>query len=184
MSMMKLILRADVDFLGRLGDIVTVKPGYGRNYLIPQGLAMSATESNLKVFGQERNKLQHKIDAIRFQAKSLAEKIEAVEVVIPVRVGEFDKLYGSVTRSTILDALTKVLGEAAEGLDRRMILLDDPIRSLGEHKTPIKLHPDVTVELTVKVVRHDLSGVGEVTPAVAETPAEAAAEADAAVESA
>ena len=94
---MKLILRADVDTLGRLGDIVTVKAGYGRNYLIPQGMAKPATKANLKAFELERRKLQEQADSLRTQAEGLAERIAATPVTIEVRVGEGDKLYGSVT---------------------------------------------------------------------------------------
>jgi large subunit ribosomal protein L9 len=170
---LKLILRADVDNLGRLGDIVTVKPGYGRNYLIPQGLAMPATGANLKVFEVERKKLQHKIDAIRGAAQSIADKIKAVALSIPVRVGEGDKLYGSVTRAGIAQALNKAMGvadDAENAVDRRKILLEEPIRALGEYTISIKLHPDVTVEMTCKVVRAD----AEVAKAASPAPAEAA----------
>ena len=102
---MKLILRADVENLGSLGDVVNVKPGYGRNYLLPFGLAMVATDANLKQFETERKKLQALMDAQRAEARTLAEKIEALEVVIPMHVGENDKLYGSVTSTIIGDAL-------------------------------------------------------------------------------
>ena len=87
---MKLILRADVENLGVLGDIVEVKAGYGRNYLVPQGLAMVATASNMKVFELERKKLTDKMEKVRSEAQSLAEKLEAAEVIIEVRVGEND----------------------------------------------------------------------------------------------
>ena len=94
---MKLILRADVENLGNLGDVVNVKPGYGRNFLLPQGLAMVASEANLKVFEQERKKLQARMDALRADAQGVQARLEALEVVIPMHVGENDKLYGSVT---------------------------------------------------------------------------------------
>jgi large subunit ribosomal protein L9 len=147
---MKVILRADVDNLGRLGKIVKVKPGYGRNYLIPKGLAMEATGSNLKVFESERKKLQTQVDTVRSQAQGMADKLSGAKVVIPVRVGEGDKLYGSVTTSTIGDALT----EMGIDLDRKRIVLDDPIRALGEYTIKVRLHPDVKAELRVAVVRH------------------------------
>jgi large subunit ribosomal protein L9 len=147
---MKVILRADVDNLGRLGKIVKVKPGYGRNYLLPKGLAMEATESNLKVFESERKKLQTQVDTVRSQAQGLADKLSGTKVVIPVRVGEGDKLYGSVTTSTIGDALT----EMGIDLDRKRIVLDEPIRALGEYTIKVRLHPDVKAELSVAVVRH------------------------------
>ncbi len=146
---MKIILRADVDNLGALGDEVAVKPGYARNYLIPQGLAMPATESNRKQFELESKKLQAKADAARGGAEALAAKINGAKVVIEVRVGEGDKLYGSVTAGNIADVL------AAQGieLDKRKIQLDQPIRSTGEYTIDVRLHPQVRAELNVSVVR-------------------------------
>jgi len=151
---MKLILRADVDNLGRLGDLVTVKPGYGRNFLIPQGFAMLATEGNRKRFELERKKLQANMEALRSQAQSLADRIASVTLNMPVRVGEGNKLYGSVTRGAIAEAL-KVATAGAVEIDRRKIILEEPFRSLGEFSVPVKLHADVQVELKVNVVRHD-----------------------------
>lgn len=148
---MKLILRADVDHLGRLGDIVNVKPGYGRNYLVPQGLAMSVTEGNIKAFELERKKLQAEMDALKAAAEDTAAKLAEAEVIIRVRVGEGDKLYGSVTSSNIVDALAEMGIE----LDRKKIVLADPIRALGLFVLPVKLHADVPCELKVGVVRHD-----------------------------
>ncbi|MBT8762984.1 50S ribosomal protein L9 [Desulfohalobiaceae bacterium Ax17] len=147
---MRVILRADIDNLGRLGDVVDVRPGYARNYLVPQGLAMPATKANLNAFELERKKLQQKMDAIRFAAQELADKLSATEVVIPVRVGENDKLYGSVTSTNIANALAEMGLE----VDRRKIKLDDSIRSLGEYEVEIKLHPDVMAQVKVKVVKH------------------------------
>lgn len=175
---MKLILRSDVDNLGRLGDTVTVKPGYGRNYLIPQGLAMLATDSNMRVFNQERNKLEAHMKKIRDAAASLAQRIEGAEVLIKVRTGEGDKLYGSVTRTMIGDALTEILGEAL--VDKKKILLDEPLRALGEYAVPVKLHTDVVVDLAVKVVRPDGTGL----EVAAEEEAEEAAESEEATEEA
>ena len=147
---MKVILRADVDNLGRLGDIVAVRPGYGRNYLLPQGLASMATPGNLKVFEQERRKLQAMNDAVKAEAAALAAKIEAAKVVIEVRVGDGDKLYGSVTSSQI----GAILEEQGVEVDRRKIQLEDGIRSLGEYVIDVKLHPEVVAKLTVNVVKH------------------------------
>jgi len=147
---MKVILRADVDNLGRLGDIVAVRPGYGRNYLLPQGLASLATPGNLKVFEQERRKLQAMNDAIKAEASALAAKIEAAKVVIEVRVGDGDKLYGSVTSSQI----GAILAEQGVDIDRRKLQLEDGIRSLGEYVIDVKLHPEVVAKLTVNVIKH------------------------------
>lgn len=165
---MKLILRADVDSLGRLGEIVTVKPGYGRNYLVPQGMAMPATEANQKQFELERKKLQVKADALKGEALSLAERIAATPVSITVRVGEGDKLYGAVTATHIGDALA----EAGVDIDRRKIVMSEPIRSLGEFDIEIKLHPDVRGELKLTVVKHVRPGEeAEEAPAAEEAEA-------------
>lgn len=145
---MKVILRTDVENLGRLGDLVQVRPGYGRNYLLPQGFAMLATPANLKVFELERKKLEAKTEALRSAASSLANKIAANPVTIAMRVGDNDKLYGSVTAVMIADAL------AAQGIeiDRRRILLDAPIRALGEYTIRVRLHANVIADLALSVV--------------------------------
>lgn len=148
MAGMKVILRADIENLGTLGDVVTVKAGYGRNYLLPQGLAMLATGSNLKVFELERRKLQAKMDALRAEASGLAERINAAELSITMRVGDNDKLYGSVTTSMIAGRLA----EQGIEIDRHRILLDAPIRTLGEFDVRVRLHADVSATLKLKVV--------------------------------
>jgi len=149
MAAMKLILRVDMENLGKLGDVVAVKPGYGRNYLIPQGMAMRATPSNLKVFELERRKLQAKMDSLRSDAEVLASKVAAVTVAIEVRVGDGDKLYGSVTSAMIADNLE------SQGIvvDRKKIVLDEAIRTLGVHEVPVKLHAGVTTNIRVMVCR-------------------------------
>ena len=145
---MKLILRADVENLGSLGDVVEVKPGYGRNFLLPQGLAMVASQANLKVFEQERNKLQARMDSLRGEAQEIQARLEALEVVITMHVGDNDKLYGSVTTTIIGDAIAAL----GVDVDRRRILMDAPIRTLGEHPVRIRLHPSVIAVVPVKVV--------------------------------
>ena len=173
---MKLILRADVENLGNLGDVVEVRPGSGRNYLLPQGLAMVASPANLKVFEQERNKLQARMDALRAEARGLAARLEALNVVIPMHVGENDKLYGSVTSTIIGDAIA---GQGLE-VDRRRILMDAPIRSLGEHPVRVRLHADVIALVPVTVVSDHQPEVTE--EAVAEAAAEAVEVAEAVAE--
>ena len=169
---MKVILRADVENLGRLGEVVEVKPGYGRNFLLPQGFAMLATSSNLKVFELERKKLQARMDELRTAATGLSGRIEAAEVVIAMRVGDNDKLYGSVTSSMIATQLE----EQGIEVDRHRILLDSPIRILGEYDVRIRLHAGIVAKLKVKVVPEErVSNDGA-------KPAEAAAEAPAAAE--
>ena len=145
---MKVILRTDVENLGKLGDTVEVKPGYGRNYLLPQGYAMLATPANLKVFELERKKLQIKTEALRGAAASLADQIARTPVVIAMRVGDNDKLYGSVTSALIAEEL---LAKGVD-VDRRRILLDSPIRALGEYTVRVRLHADVVAELVLTVV--------------------------------
>jgi large subunit ribosomal protein L9 len=144
---MKIILRADVENLGRLGDVVSVKNGYGRNYLLPQGLAMPASPANLKVFELERKKLQAKMDALRASAAGMASRLQGYAVRIEMRVGENDKLYGSVTNTLICDSLRA----AGMEIDRRRILLDTPIRTVGEHPVRVRLHADVMATLNVVV---------------------------------
>lgn len=168
---MKLILRADVENLGNLGDVVDVKPGYGRNYLLPQGLAMVASDANLKAFELERKKLQARMDALRAEAQGVQAQLEALEVVIPMHVGDNDKLYGSVTSTIIGDALA-ALGVT---VDRRRILMDAPIRTLGEHPVRIRLHANVMAVVPIKVISdHQPAADAEATPApetsAADTP--------------
>ena len=146
---MQLILRADVENLGRLGDTVSVKPGYGRNYLIPQGLAMQASESNLRRFENERKKLQAKRDALAAAAQTLVDKLAATPLTIEVRVGEGDKLYGSVTSGIIADRLA----EAGVEIDRKKIVLAEPIRALGHYDVEVKLLPDLRGVVSVTVMR-------------------------------
>ncbi len=147
---MRVILRTDIEKLGNLGDVVEVRPGYARNYLIPKGLAMLATEGNIKRFENERRKLEEKLNAERFRAKELAEKLESLKLTIPVRVGEGDKLYGSVTSSNI----SQILKEEGFDIDRKKIGLEKAIRSLGEYEIPVKLYPGVVATLKVAVVRY------------------------------
>jgi large subunit ribosomal protein L9 len=145
---MKVILRSDVENLGRLGDIVEVKAGYGRNYLLPQGHAMPASAANLKIFELERKKLRAKADALRGEAATLAEKITREGLRIAMRVGDNVKLYGSVTSAMIAESL------AARGIDvdRRRILLDAPVRTLGDYTVRVRLHAEVVAELALSVI--------------------------------
>ena len=167
---MQVILRADIENLGSLGDVVTVKPGYGRNFLLPQGMAMPATKANLKVFELERKKLQAEMDALRSAAGELGDRIKKADIAITMRVGENDKLYGSVTSAVIADAL------AAKGveIDRRRIILDAPIRTLGVFPVRVRLHADVVAEFSIKVLPEEHHYEEEPAPAVkpaAEAPA-------------
>ena len=169
---MQVILRADVENLGRLGEVVTVKPGYGRNFLLPQGMAMAASKANLKAFELERKKLQAHMDELRAQAGTLGDRIKATDITITMRVGENDKLYGSVTSSIIADALV----EKGIEIDRRRILIDAPIRTIGKFPVRVRLHADVVTDFTVTVAPEERNYE---TGAVSAAP-EAAAEAEAA----
>lgn len=166
---MKVILRADVENLGTLGDVVDVRPGYGRNYLLPQGIAMLVSEGNLKVFELERKKLEARMAEVRAAAASLGDKISATPVKIVMRVGENDKLYGSVTTQMIAECLA----EQGIEVDRRRILLDGPIRTLGQHTVRVRLHADMLAELVVNVEAEERFDEEEVRPV--ETAPESAA---------
>lgn len=154
---MKIILRTDIENVGKLGEIVDVKPGFARNYLIPKQLAMLATDSNLKLFEQQRRQLQEKLDQARFAAMDLAQKLEQVTLEIEVRVGENDKLYGSVTSAQIAEGLSE-LGFA---IDRKKIELDQPIRSLGEYEVGVRVYPEVCPKIKVVVKRHADQDAGQ-----------------------
>jgi large subunit ribosomal protein L9 len=145
---MEVILKEHVEHLGRRGEIVKVADGYARNYLLPRKLALAVTEENKRQIERERAKADAREAEEIQQAQALAARLEAVEVSIARRVGENDTLYGSVTSGDIADAL------AARDLpiDRRRIQLAEPLKTLGEHAVPVKLHRDVTATLKVKVV--------------------------------
>jgi len=146
---MRLILKSEVPQLGSAGDLVVVKPGYGRNFLIPRGLAIPASEGSVKQLEHQ----QRIADAIRRKqlsgAEALAEKISNTAISIRREAGEDEKLFGSVTKRDIVEAL------AAEGieLDRRAIQLDDNLRAIGLFTIPVRLHRDVSANLRVYVIR-------------------------------
>jgi large subunit ribosomal protein L9 len=144
---MKVILNDDVKGLGRRGDMVTVKPGYARNFLLPKELAFPATPGNLKRIEQEKHRYDARMAKDKDQAEQIARSIEGLRIVLKKKAGEHDALYGSVTSSDLAEAL------AAKGVtvDKRRIDLEEPIKRLGEHTVHVKLHRDVTVGLTVEV---------------------------------
>jgi large subunit ribosomal protein L9 len=145
---MEVILREDVDKLGRRGEIVTVADGYARNYLLPQKLALAGTERNKKWIKHEHVKFEAREVEVRKIAEALAERIKSLEIVISRKVGETEALYGSVTTADIAEAL------AAKGVevDRRRLQLDEPIRKIGETDVPVKLHREVAGHVKVRVV--------------------------------
>jgi large subunit ribosomal protein L9 len=146
---MEVILRETVDNLGRRGEIVKVADGYARNYLLPRKLALPATEGNKKHVERERRIVEARESEEKGQADAMGARIAAVDITIARRVGETEALYGSVTSGDIADYLRTKGFE----IDRRKLILPEPIKTIGEHSVPLKLHRDVTVPLKVKVVK-------------------------------
>ena len=148
---MEVILREDIEKLGSRGQVVKVASGYARNFLLPKRLAVAATESNKKIVEQERQAHLRKEAKLQGEAQDLAKMMTGVSVTITQKAGENDQLFGSVTSKDVADAL------AAKGfnIDRRKVQLDEPIKQLGEFKVPVKLHKDVTAEITVVVAKEE-----------------------------
>ncbi|WP_420439125.1 50S ribosomal protein L9 [Candidatus Palauibacter sp.] len=146
--MVEVILRKDIADLGLAGEMVNVRPGYARNYLIPQGMALVATEGNRKRFEEERRQVEESAEREREAAQALAGELEGRTMSFVRRASEGGRLFGSVTAADIADELEK------EGLsvDRRAIRLDDPIKDLGEHEVPVRLHMDIEPSVKVSVV--------------------------------
>ena len=148
---MKVILKEDIPKLGSMGETVKVAPGYGRNYLIPQGKAVLATSKNLKELEHQRQLILRKVELVRKDAESFAEKFRGLTLTLARKVLEEDKIYGSVSVGDI----SKALEEAGVEIERKMIKLTEPIKSVGAFQVPVKVHADVTAELTVQVVKEE-----------------------------
>ncbi|MBE7414655.1 MAG: 50S ribosomal protein L9 [Deltaproteobacteria bacterium] len=148
---MRVILKKDMDNLGAFGDVVKVAPGYARNYLIPQGIAAEASRSNLRQFEAEKEAHLRKLQAKRDKAESLKARLDAVSLSFTRKTSEEEKLFGSVTVHDIEEGLK------AQGFEfeRKDIVLDEPIKSLGEHAVKIKLHPGVSAEIKVSVLKEE-----------------------------
>lgn len=146
---MQIILRHAIENLGKPGDVVTVSPGYARNYLLPRGFAYEATPGNLKRIAQERARLEAAENERRDAAQQLASKLEAVQLTFSARVGEEGKLFGSVTAADIEQQLK------AQGfqIEKRQIDLHDPIKTLGVFSVPVRLHAEVKPEIRVWVIK-------------------------------
>jgi large subunit ribosomal protein L9 len=146
---MQVILRQGIENLGKPGDVVSVRAGYARNYLLPHGLAYEATPGNLKRIAQERSRLEAAENARRDAAQGIAAQLEQVSLTFSARVGEEGKLFGSVTAADIQQQLD------AQGLhvERRQIDLHEPIKALGVYKVPVRLHADVKPEIRVWVIK-------------------------------
>ena len=148
---MEVILREDVEKVGNRGDLVKVAAGYARNFLLPRRLAVPATDANRKIVEQERQAHLRKEAKLKSESEDLAKLLNGVSVIIAQKAGENDQLFGSVTSKDITDAL------AAKHftIDRRKVHLDEPIKQLGEFKIPVRLHKDVTAEVTVQGVKEE-----------------------------
>jgi len=146
---MKVILRKNFDQLGKVGDTVSVKDGYARNFLIPRQIAYQATKGNILSLEEEKKQIKKKEAKELDAAQSLAANIEKVSVTIPVTVGEEDKIFGTVTTQMIADSLK----EKGFDIDKRKIEITEPIKALGIYSVTVKIHPSVTATVKTWVVR-------------------------------
>lgn len=144
---MEVILREDVDKLGRRGEVVKVAEGYGRNFLLPRGLAMAVTAANKAMIERERKAHEARMAKEKAEWQSVAERINSIRFVAPRKVGENDVLYGSVTSGDIAEFLKNKGVE----IDKRKVQLEEPIKKLGDHEVKIRLHPEVTATIKVLV---------------------------------
>ena len=146
---MELILRDDVEKVGRRGDVVKVKDGYARNFLLPRGLGMPVTAANKAMIDKEKKAHEARLAKEKAEFESLAARISGLRFVAPRKVGESDVLYGSVTASDIAEFLK------AKGIeiDKRKVYLDEPIKHLGEHEVKVRLHPELTASVRLLVTK-------------------------------
>lgn len=154
---MRVILKDNVENLGVVGEVVDVKPGFARNYLLPKGLALVANESNVKEWEHQQRVVADRIRKLKLSAEEVGKQLKATKLEIEAKVGEGDRLFGSVGPAEI----AKALHEKGFGISRRDIKLERPIKSVGQHNVRVKLHPEVSVEVSVEVVR----GEGSFPPA-------------------
>jgi|SRR5215208_666224 len=146
--MIELILREDIKTLGKAGEMVRVKPGYARNYLLPQGLAYEATEGNRKRIAAETRVRAARDQAERTEAERVAGTLSGLTLTLTGKAGEEGKLFGSITSQDVADAL----GRQGHTVDRRRIEMDHPIKTVGTHTVSVRLHPEVHAELRVSVI--------------------------------
>ena len=146
---MKIILKQDFESLGKTGEIVNVKDGYARNYLIPKNIAALATAKNMQILEQEKKMSVFRQEKDKHVAEALAEELQKISITAAVAVGEEDKVFGSVTAQNISD----LLAEKGHDIDKRKILLPEPIKALGVYTVPIKLHSDVEAKVRIWVVK-------------------------------
>ena len=146
---MKIIIREDYEPLGKVGDIVTVKDGFARNYLIPKQIAVLATPKNMKILEEEQKMMVRRHDKDRRRAEALSKELEKVSLTAAVAVGEEDRVFGSVTSQTIAE----LLKEKGYDIDKRKVQLDEPIKALGIYTVTVKLHTDVEAKIRLWVVK-------------------------------
>ncbi len=158
---MDVILREFVEKLGNRGEVVKVSDGYARNYLLPRKLALPATDGNKKHVERERKIVESREAEEKGKAEAIAARLAGVDIIIARRVGDTSQLYGSVTAGDIADFLK------AKGfeIDKRKLILPEPIKNIGDHNVPLKLHREVTAPLVVKVVKEGGGAAGAETPA-------------------
>jgi large subunit ribosomal protein L9 len=145
---MKIILREDVEKLGNAGEVASVRDGYARNFLVPRGLAYVATAGALKKIEGEMKQRAKRIDREKVEIQAVADKLSGVSITIPMKVGEEDRLYGSVTNQVIAERL----GQQGYAVDRRSIVLEEPIRTLGQHDVSVRLKHGVMGTVKVNVI--------------------------------
>lgn len=145
---MQVILKEDIINLGYKDDIVTVKDGYGRNYLIPQGKAVIASPSAKKVLAENQKQRAHKLEKIKVDAQEMATKLEGVSLIIGAKTSSTGTIFGSVTNIQVAEALEKL----GYNVDRKIIYIKDPVKEVGNYKAQIKLHKEVSVEVPFEVV--------------------------------
>lgn len=144
---MKVILTSDVGNLGEMGAIVNVAPGYARNYLLPKNFAVEANTRNIKVLDHTKRMIEEKVKKLKLTAKGLADKLSALTIYLTSKAGEEGKLFGSITNKDIAEALE------AKGfnIDKKRIILENPIKRIGTHQVKIRIHTEITAELNVEV---------------------------------
>jgi large subunit ribosomal protein L9 len=151
MKTLKVILRQDVPKLGDSGSVVSVRPGYARNYLLPRGYAYEATSANIRQLEEERRRAEQKARRDYLEARRRAAQLEGLSLTFQARAGEESKLFGSITTADVADRLAEQ--ELDFEIDRRQIELEEPIKALGVYTVAVRLHPDVRPEIKVWVIK-------------------------------
>ncbi len=146
---MRIILLRDYENLGEAGEQVEVKDGFGRNYLIPKGIALKASKQNMKKFEEIAKQKKNKLARALKSSQELAEKLKTLSLTVPVKVGEDDKIFGSVTSQMIADQLQ----EKGYDIDKRQIQLEEPIKALGIYDIPVRLHSEITTSVKLWVIK-------------------------------